>query len=290
MDNKDRLIFTISNNFGDNEWMRTKSLHKKEEDQDRATRPKAINVNKKPFGREHYDNSLKQMIKKRRTRDRRKGLLLLKKTTELGTISLTCKALVLLMVYLLISVIEGSRGQQQANSNRLPDLVSSTSDEPIVAIIGQDAFVSCVAKNLQNYTIIWRFTNDANAPGADNVKAQQTTTGNNKQESNQEQSSSSRQAEELGVILSAGRQRVVSDDRFSVIQSHDTWLLKISNVRLSDTGTYICHTNSEPRVRVLRILSVIKPNGSSRQDVDAAGWCFDKLQTTLSHHLSKSTN
>ena len=144
-----------------------------------------------------------------------------------------------ILVYCLSSI--ASAQQQQ-----LPDLSSSTSDEPIVALVGQDAFLSCVAKNLQNYTIIWRFTNEANGPSS--------ATGG-------ESGSADKQAagQEAGVILAAGRQRVTSDDRFSVIQSHDTWLLKISNLRMGDTGTYICHTNSEPRVRSLRILSVTKP-------------------------------
>lgn len=142
--------------------------------------------------------------------------------------------------------------QQQQSSNfdkfasikLLPDLTSATSDEPVVAVVGQDAFLSCVAKNLQNYTIIWRYTNEANAPAG---SAGRTASGDEQQ-----------QQQEAGRILTAGRQRVISDERFSVIQSHDTWLLKISNARLADTGTYICHTNSEPRIRALRILSVIK--------------------------------
>lgn len=224
----------------------------------------------------------RNMIKVRhQSRDRRKECLNLlpfelkkqKKFEELGCTNQF--RIFILPVYLLLAsafIIETINGQQQTlikagalSSNKLPDLVSSTSDEPIVAIIGQDAFVSCVAKNLQNYTIIWRYTNDANAPGSDNSNSN----GNKPQQQQQEVTSTTKQTEELGVILTAGRQRVISDDRFSVIQSHDTWLLKISNVRLSDTGTYICHTNSEPRVRVLRILSVIKPSGSSKQDVDA---------------------
>lgn len=154
--------------------------------------------------------------------------------------------------------------QQQQQTNRLPDLTSSTSAEPIVAIVGQDAFISCVAKNLQNYTIIWRYTNEANAPGQDSVTSPPIWLDPS--------GSSSKQPEEAGVILTAGRQRVVADERFSVIQSHDTWLLKVKNVRLADTGTYICHTNSEPRVRALRILSVVKPSLSgSAADVDSIG-------------------
>lgn len=178
------------------------------------------------------------------------------------------KLVSIISIYLLLAIYsknsfqqqqpeEGSQQQQQssgrlASIKLLPDLTSSTSDEPVVAVVGQDAFLSCVAKNLQNYTIIWRYTNEANAPAG--------TTG-----------SSGGSQPETGIILTAGKQRVISDERYSVIQSHDTWLLKVSNVRLADTGTYICHTNSEPRVRALRILSVIKAGQTSGQTATGSG-------------------
>ena len=153
-------------------------------------------------------------------------------------------------------------GAASATQN-LPDLTSGTSDEPIVAVVGQDAFISCIAKRLQNYTIIWRFTNDANAPAISSLE--------NANESN-------KPSDQLGAILTAGKQRVINDDRISVIQSdHETWLLKISNLRLTDTGTYIWHTNSEPKVRVLRVLSVIRPSANNvgplraGQETDAEG-------------------
>lgn len=147
----------------------------------------------------------------------------------------------------LLALALSSAYQQSAASSpeSLPDLSSGTSDEPITALLGQDAFVSCVAKKLQNYTVIWRFSNDAHAPGLAN-----DTSGG---------------PDELGSILTAGRQRVVADERFSVIQSHDTWLLKITNVKLQDTGTYVCQTNSAPPVRALRILSVVRPSGQPGQ-------------------------
>lgn len=156
-------------------------------------------------------------------------------------------------------------GNEQQRALSLPDLTSLTSNEPIVAVIGQDAFISCVAKNLQNYTIIWRFSNEANAAGGDKLDDSTEATQNSAQSRD----------DPAGAILTAGRQRVTSDDRISVIQSHETWLLKINNVRPSDTGTYICHTNSEPRVRVPRILSVIKP---SQSQAEASG----KWANTLS--------
>lgn len=258
------------------------ALNRRLSNQERASQCDLNYVNE--FYEKHQFNQ--SIIRRRDRRKESPSLLRIRlKKQQLGRINKCRSFVVILPVYLLLTsasifqLIDCQQQQQQqaairgsTSNNKLPDLVSSTSDEPIVAVIGQDAFISCVAKNLQNYTIIWRYTNDANAPGfldtttSNSQQQQQQQAGNKPQ---QEVTSDTKQAEELGVILTAGRQRVISDDRFSVIQSHDTWLLKISNVRLSDTGTYICHTNSEPRVRVLRILSVIKPNGSSRQDVDA---------------------
>lgn len=154
-----------------------------------------------------------------------------------------------ILIYLLINTCCLTVNNAQEISSKLPDLISATSDEPIVTVVGQDAFISCVAKNLQNYTIIWRYTSDTNAPASTDNSG--------------DQSDSLEADSKLGTIISAGRQRVVADDRFSVIQSHDTWLLKISQTKLSDTGTYICQANSRPKVRVLRILSVIKASSNS---------------------------
>lgn len=150
-------------------------------------------------------------------------------------------------------------------SNNLPDLASGTNDEPIVAILGQDAYISCVANNLQNYTIIWRFSNDAHGPG---LLASERSADNSQPDDSKPNTSNEKleDADASASILTAGKQRVTSDERFSVIRSHNTWLLKISGVRLTDTGTYICQTNSEPRVRALRILSVLR----SHQDQTSA--------------------
>lgn len=169
------------------------------------------------------------------------------------------------LTFAAVAAASSSSSAQSPQSSKLPDLTSATSDEPVVAIVGQDAFVSCVAKNLQNYTIIWRFANEANAAAGDTgpVQPASSSAAASAQPSfvGASSSPSPPSNDELGVILTAGRQRVISDDRFTVIQSHDTWLLKISNVRLADTGTYVCHTNSEPRVRALRVLSVVRPAG-----------------------------
>lgn len=174
------------------------------------------------------------------------------------------------------SDVISSMKQQQKQKSRLdlPDLVSATNDEPIVAVAGQDAYISCVANNLQNYSIIWRFTNEAHAPGllAPDSPASLEASNNNNNNSSRRAGDIIDETSEMGTIISANRQRVTSDDRFSVIRSHNTWLLHINDVKLSDTGTYICQTNSEPKVRAIRILSVIKPSKQKQkldQDIDS---------------------
>lgn len=146
----------------------------------------------------------------------------------------------------LLVLLCATLARAQSNAS-LPDL-SMTSDEPIVTQVGHDAYIMCKAKNLQNYTLMWRFTNDAKAPG---LTAAAAAAGDDAAAATPQLDSD--------VLLTAGRQRVSADERFTVIQSHDSWLLKISQTRLSDTGTYMCQTNSEPKVRALRVLSVVRP-------------------------------
>ncbi|KAG9508936.1 Ig-like and fibronectin type-III domain-containing protein 2, partial [Fragariocoptes setiger] len=136
------------------------------------------------------------------------------------------------------------------SSTHLPDLASHTSTEPILAVPGQDVYISCVVKNLQNYTLIWRYSNDGKT-GSGAFDTSASASGNNDQD--------------VGVIISAGRQRVAADSRYSVVQGHDTWLLKITHVKLSDSGAYICQTNSSPKVKAVRLLSVIRPTGTNGQ-------------------------
>jgi hypothetical protein len=43
---------------------------------------------------------------------------------------------------------------------------------------------------------------------------------------------------------------------------HEVWVLKIKNSQLSDSGIYICETNSNPKQQTARLLSVIEPDSS----------------------------
>lgn len=211
----------------------------------------------------------------------------------------------LFVIGLLLTLIVVSGVKSETEVTKLPDLTSATSDEPIVAIVGQDAFVSCVAKNLQNYTIIWKFSSDANAaigaelrdlpspPSANiqtnptngastiassNSRDQSTNSSNSSKETTEIIDNNSNNSDEFesvqpsgefaSVILTAGRQRVTSDERFSVIRSHDTWLLKIKDAQLADTGSYICETNSAPPVRAIRVLSVVTDGSEASVEVE----------------------
>lgn len=177
-----------------------------------------------------------------------------------------------------VTTAVGSGPRPADVTRRLPDLASGTSDEPIVALVGQDAYVSCVAKNLQNYTVIWKFSSDANAAvGAELREAPSTTTGPPPANATGDEETDEFEVvppsgEFATIILTAGRQRVTSDERFSVIRSHDTWLLKIKDAQQADTGSYICETNSAPPARAIRVLSVVVAASEAGPEVEGKFW------------------
>lgn len=108
----------------------------------------------------------------------------------------------------------------------LPNL-SETSQEPVFAFADEDAFIDCKVKDVSNYTVLWRYVD-------------------------------SRKDGQTGEVLAAGTVRVASDTRYSVLHQpgDDIWVLKITDVRPSDSGIYICEVNTEPKKSVARILSV----------------------------------
>lgn len=261
----------------------------------------AIENRSESFSEEEIENSLKELNQtytrmKKPKQDTKRRSLIMKNNKKIFSSTKTNKNHYLLGSWILLSGIvllssalsfsvalapgEASAPSPTAKlaTSSLPDLVSGTNDEPIVAVVGQDAYISCVANNLKNYTIIWRFSNDAHAPGlaatgsSSNLEPADST--NSKSDSS---NSKLEDADASATILTAGRQRVTSDERFSVIRSHNTWLLKISGVRLTDTGTYICQTNSEPRVRALRILSVLKSTKSNNNTTSNSNSNYNPL-------------
>lgn len=64
--------------------------------------------------------------------------------------------------------------------------VNETSQEPVLVSPGDDAYIDCKVNNLESYTVLWKSVNPTK--DADN-----------------------------GILLTAGRVRVTSDKRFSII-------------------------------------------------------------------------
>ncbi|KAG8198461.1 hypothetical protein JTE90_022195 [Oedothorax gibbosus] len=105
--------------------------------------------------------------------------------------------------------------------------LEATPLEPLLAVAGDAVLIDCVVKQLQNYTIIWR----------------RVVPGSNKTE-----------------ILSAGEVRIIPDSRFSLLhqKDHETWVLQIQKAQVNDSGRYICEVNTNPRMQIYRLLSVVE--------------------------------
>ncbi|XP_054711801.1 Ig-like and fibronectin type-III domain-containing protein 1 [Uloborus diversus] len=105
--------------------------------------------------------------------------------------------------------------------------LEATPLEPLLAVAGDAVLIDCVVKNLQNYTIIWR----------------RVVPGSNKTE-----------------ILSAGEVRIIPDNRFSLLhqKGHETWVLQIQKAQVNDSGRYICEVNTNPRMQIFRLLTVVE--------------------------------
>ncbi|KFM57521.1 Ig-like and fibronectin type-III domain-containing protein, partial [Stegodyphus mimosarum] len=117
--------------------------------------------------------------------------------------------------------------------------LEATPLEPLLAVAGDAVLIDCVVKNLQNYTIIWR----------------RVVPGSNKTE-----------------ILSAGEVRIIPDSRFSLLhqKGHETWVLQIQKAQVNDSGRYICEVNTNPRMQIYRLLSVVEriPSNNKAFPVD----------------------
>ena len=106
----------------------------------------------------------------------------------------------------------------------LPDdaYIDEKMSSPIVIAEGHDALLTCVARNSdpQNHTVLWKLGDD---------------------------------------VLTASMTRVTPDKRFSVIHDEggDVYVLAISDVVHTDSGTYVCEINTEPATRSFHQLAVI---------------------------------
>ncbi len=59
-----------------------------------------------------------------------------------------------------------------------------------------------------------------------------------------------------GTVLTAGDNRVTSDDRIDVIHDKggDVYVLSISNLTVEDSGVYVCEVNTQPPTRTFHKL------------------------------------
>ena len=75
---------------------------------------------------------------------------------------------------------------------------------PLVVAEGQSAAITCVVRNIGNYTVLWRDQNDS--------------------------------------ILTVGSERITTDKRINVVHDDggDVWVLAVQKTKHSDTGTYKC--------------------------------------------------
>ncbi|XP_037879473.1 Ig-like and fibronectin type-III domain-containing protein 2 [Glossina fuscipes] len=117
---------------------------------------------------------------------------------------------------------------------------------PSLIYEGKDALLTCVvSENHYNNTVIWK---------------------------------------KFDKILTAGKVRVTSDSRISVLHDEnpkgrlesggEVWVLLIKKLKISDTGSYVCELNSDPVLRSIHIL-MVKPfpykNGNGNDTLAGVG-------------------
>jgi len=96
---------------------------------------------------------------------------------------------------------------------------------PVTAEEGDDALLTCVVRNQRNYTIMWK----------------------------------QQQSHKAGArILTANRERVTSDTRFSVLHENggQVYVLLLRATVASDAGMYLCEVNSNPPIRSFHQLRI----------------------------------
>ena len=111
---------------------------------------------------------------------------------------------------------------------KLPSL-EGTSKDPIFAIADEDVFIDCTVRDLANYTLVWRYMSQSEsttpiasltgggASEGDQVKIITSTTWLDRSPSTSSSSSSSASSLVKGEVLTAGKIRVTSDNRYSIL-------------------------------------------------------------------------
>ncbi|XP_071541480.1 uncharacterized protein [Panulirus ornatus] len=135
---------------------------------------------------------------------------------------------------------EGGGGQEEVPAHKRqsvqystlvgPSFVNTSLHAHTHALIGQTAYLTCVVRNLHNYTVSWVRARDIH-------------------------------------LLTAGETTYTSDHRFVAVNpgSGGRWVLRLHHARPSDAGTYLCQVSVSPPISspvtllVTEAVAMVKP-------------------------------
>ncbi|KAJ1522116.1 hypothetical protein ONE63_002427 [Megalurothrips usitatus] len=112
--------------------------------------------------------------------------------------------------------------------------------QPVEAVEGSDALLTCVVTDAANSTVLWKYITRGQDGNPEAVRAR---------------------------VLTAAETRITSDPRFSVL--HDSgggvWVLSIQNATAKDAGLYTCELNTTPLQRSFHAL-IVKGNETASSE------------------------
>ncbi|KAK7085339.1 hypothetical protein SK128_014158 [Halocaridina rubra] len=114
-----------------------------------------------------------------------------------------------------------------------PSFVNASLHAQTHATVGKTVYLTCIVKNLHNYTVSWVRARDIH-------------------------------------LLTAGVTTYTSDNRFSAVNpvGGDHWMLRLRHARPSDAGTYLCQVSVSPPISVPITLTVSEAVASVRPGTD----------------------